>query len=243
MENELNTLPLNVNGNLSYELYDFVRTNAMKDLKSYPYSLPDKERIADDAVDHVLKMIGEGRYDQSHPFAPWGRAVVRNFVLNETDKLKRRNLYSTDKRIWEDSEEWNRIPLETGETYESKNARYELVKRTFEETYGSLKGNSLQMATMLLDRRSDEEMKRIMHYSDGALYAARSRVREIFRKALDDNDYHVRRLYQRQAQRTAESFGESAVLFLARTIPEPEAFSLSALFSIMVSICYLWSWQ
>ena len=69
------------------------------------------------------------------------------------------------------------------------------------------------MATMLLDRRSDEEMKRIMHYSDSALYASRSRVREIFRKALDGNDYHVRRLYQRQAQRTADSRKDSAVLF------------------------------
>jgi len=218
MRNELNSPLINNGRNDDFlgDVYSFAKRTACQMLSTFDtIPLWEREEIAEDAAVDVLGKLA--RFDPSHgaKATTWAYKVVKNFVINRTESLKRRQFYTKVNRIDVDGPAGNLIPDESPDEVETNEIR--VLVRT---TLNSLPRKARQVADMMLADRTTEEMTKSLQITDGALYAHTFRIRNEVSSTLRENGYTEGPVRRTRDRGTREG---SAVLLLC---PVKHAFHL-----------------
>lgn len=236
MRNELNTPLVNNGRNDDFlgDVYSFAKRTACQMLSTFDtIPLWEREEIAEDAAVDVLGKLD--RFDPNHgaKVTTWAYTVVQRYILNRTEALKRRQFYTRVNRIDFDGPAGNLIPDESPDGTETNEIRA-LVRTTL----NSLPRKARQVADMMLDDRTTEEMTKSLQITDGALYAHTFRIRNEVSFALRKNGYTEGPVRRTRDRGTREG---SAVLLLYTTrnkvrplppIQEPDTWAAFHIFNV-----------
>ena len=201
MKNALNNpLPNNgINNDLIVEAYSFAKLTAFQQLSTYDnIPLWEREEIAEDAAVHVLGKLDRFNPNRGVKVTTWTFRVVERFVSNRTKWLKRRWCYMLDDRDDIDGEAGIQVPDKSPDPAEANEIR-ELVQTTL----NSLPRKARQVAGLMLEDQTTEEITEQMQITDGALSAHVFRIRNEMDSVLRKNGYTdgpVRRTRDRGTQ-------------------------------------------
>ena len=209
MRNELNTPLVNNGRNDDFlgDVYSFAKRTACQMLSTFDtIALWERDEIAEDAAVDVLGKLHRFDPNRGAKVTTWAYKVVERFILNRTESLKRRQFYTAVNRIDIDSPIGKLLPDEEPDDVETNEVR-ELVRTTL----NSLPRKARQVADMMQEGRTTEEMTERLQITDGALYAHTFRIRNEVTSTLRKNGYMEGPVRRTRDRGTREG---SAVLLL-----------------------------
>ena len=209
MRNELNTPLVNNGRNDDFlgDVYSFAKRTACQMLSTFDtIPLWERDEIAEDAAVDVLGKLHRFDPNRGAKVTTWVYKVVERFILNRTESLKRRQFYTAVNRIDVDSPIGKLIPDEKADDVETNEVR-ELVTTTL----NLLPRKARQVADMMQEGRTTEEMTERLQITDGALYAHTFRIRNEVTSTLRKNGYMEGPVRRTRDRGTREG---SAVLLL-----------------------------
>ena len=213
MKNELSSPLVNngFNDDFRSDVFAFAKRTACQMLSTYDtISLWEREEIAENAAVDVLGKLYRFDPDRGVKVTTWAYKVVERYVLNQTQSLKRRSFYTMDNRDDIDGPSGSHLLDDDPDEVETNE-----VRALVTTTLNSLPRKARQVADLMQEGRSTEEITKRLQITDGALYAHTFRIRNEIDSALRNNGYRegpVRRTRNRGTQE-----GPAVLLFLSRS--------------------------